>query len=94
MVGWGINLLLKRGRGLLMQEYGVSVREILKRTVIVKARNAEDAIKKVEDAIERVELILDADDFYDREIRLYECWEDGKAPAGEDISYYWHLGEN
>ena len=36
-----------------MAQYGISVREILKRTVIVEAENLEAAIQKVEEAVER-----------------------------------------
>lgn len=34
-----------------MAQYGISVREILKRTVIVEAENIEEAIKQVEEAV-------------------------------------------
>lgn len=74
-----------------MSRYAVSVREILKRTVIVKAENIEEAIGKVEAAVERDEIILDADDYDDREIVPSEYWEDGKVSDDEDVSYYWHL---
>jgi len=74
-----------------MSRYGISVREILKRTVIVEAENLQEAIQKVEDAVERDEIILDVDDYDDREIVPSEYWEDGKVPGGEDVSYYWQL---
>ena len=77
----------------IMSRYGISVREILKRTVIVEAENLEEAIQKVEEAVEREEVILDVDDYDDREIIPSEYWKDGKVPDGEDVSYYWHLGE-
>ena len=51
-----------------MAQYGISVREILKRTVIVEAENLKEAIRKVEEAVEREEIILDVDDYDDREI--------------------------
>lgn len=76
-----------------MSKYGISVREILKRTVIVEAENLEEAIQKVEEAVERDEIILDVDDYDDREIVPSEYWEDGKVPEGEDVSFYWHIGE-
>ncbi len=78
----------------IMSRYGISVREILKRTVIVEAENLEEAIQKVEDAVERDEIILDVDDFDDREIVPSEYWEDGKVPDGENVSYFCQLGEN
>ncbi len=77
-----------------MSRYGISVREILKRTVIVEAENLEEAIQKVENAVERDEIILDVDDYDEREIVPSEYWEDGKVPNGEDVSYYWQLEED
>lgn len=76
-----------------MAQYAISVKEILKRTVIVEAGNLEEAIQKVENAVEREEIILDVDDYDDREIVPSEYWEDGKVPNGEDVSFYWHIGE-
>ncbi len=78
----------------IMARYGISVREILKRTVIVEAKNIEEAIQKVEDAVERDEIIFDVDDYDDREIVPSEYWEDGKIPDGADVSYYWQLEES
>lgn len=75
-----------------MSKYGISVREILKRTVIVEAENLEEAIQKVEDAVERDEIILDVDDYDDREIVPSEYWEGGKVSEGEDVSFYWCIG--
>lgn len=77
-----------------MSKYGISVREILKRTVIVEAENIEEAIKKVEEAVDREEIILDVDDYDDREIMPSEYFENGKVPDGEDVSFYWHIGED
>lgn len=77
-----------------MAQYGISVREILKRTIIVEAENLDEAIQKVEAAVEREEIILDVDDYDDREIVPSEYWEDGKVPNGEDVSFYWHIGED
>ena len=75
-----------------MAQYGISVREILKRTVIVEAESLEEAIQKVEDAVEREEIILDVDDYDDREIVPSEYFEGGKVPDGKDVSYYWQIG--
>ncbi len=77
-----------------MAQYGISVREILKRTVIVEAESLEEAIQKVEDAVEHDEIILDVDDYDDREIVPSEYFECGKVPDGKDVSFYWHIGEN
>lgn len=78
----------------IMSKYGISVREILKRTVIVEAENLKEAIQKVKDAVKCDEIILDADDYDDREIVPSEYWEGGKVPIGEDVSFYWHIGED
>ncbi len=79
-----------------MAKYGISVREILKRTVIVEAENLEEALQKVEDAVERDEIILDVDDYDDREIVPSEYFGNGtgEIPDGEDVSYYWQLNED
>lgn len=77
-----------------MSQYGISVREILKRTVIVEAENLEEAIQKVEKVVEQEEIILDYDDYDDREIASSEYFECGKVPDGEDVSFYWHIGED
>ena len=77
-----------------MSRYGISVKEILKRTVIVEAETLEEAIQKVEESVEREEIILDVDDYDDREIVPSEYWKGGKVPDGEDISFYWHIGED
>ena len=74
-----------------MAQYGISVREILKRAVMVEAENLEKAIQKVEDAVEREEIILDVDDYDDREIVPSEYFEGGKVPEGKDVSFYWHI---
>ena len=75
-----------------MPRYGISVREILKRTVIVEAENLKEAIRKVEEAVEREEIILDVDDYDEREIIPSEYFEGGKVPDGKDVSYYWQIG--
>ena len=79
-----------------MSKYGISVREILKRTVIVEAENLKEAIQKVEDAVEREEIILDVDDYDDREIIPSEYFGNGsgEVPEDEDVSFYWHIGED
>ena len=77
-----------------MAQYGISVREILKRTVIVDAENLEEAIQMVEAAVEREEIILDVDDYDDREIVPSEYFEGGKVPEGKDVSFYWHFGKD
>lgn len=74
-----------------MAQYGISVKEILKRTVIVEAESIEEAIQKVEEAVKCDELLLDIDDYENREIVLSEYWDGGKIPEGEDVSFYFNL---
>ena len=74
-----------------MSRFAISVREILKRTVIVEADNLEDAIKKVENARERDEILLDLDDYDGAEIAPSEYFNGGKVPDNVDVSFYWHL---
>lgn len=69
-----------------MAQYRITVREILKRTVIV------EAMQKVEAAVKRDEIILDADDYDNREIVPSEYFEGGKVPEGKDVSFYCKLG--
>lgn len=51
-------------------------------------------MKKVEEAVEREEILLDYDDYDDREIVPSEYFEGGKVSDGEDVSFYWHIGED
>ena len=78
----------------IMAKFGISVKETLKRTVIVEAENLEEAMQKVNDAVENEEIVLEYDDYDEREIVPSENWEDGKIPDGTDVSYYWHLDED
>lgn len=69
-----------------MAQYRITVREILKRTVIV------EAMQKVEATVKRDEIILDADDYDNREIVPSEYFEGGKVPEDKDVSFYCKLG--
>ena len=75
-----------------MALFAITVEEVLSRTVIVDAEDVEEAIKRVEDAVDSCELILDADDFGGREIEPSVHWADGRVPDGADVSFYTHLG--
>ena len=46
--------------------------------------------------MEREEIILDVDDYDDREIVPSEYFGNGsgEVPEGEDVSFYWHIGED
>lgn len=70
-----------------MAHYRITVREILKRTVIAEAENLEEAIQNVEKTVERKEIILNMDDYDGREIV-----PNGKVLVGENIAPYLILG--
>lgn len=76
-----------------MAQYAVSIREVLKRTIIVDANNIEEAIEKVEKAVERDEIILEIDDYDERKIEPSEYFYNGKVPENDDVSFYCHLVE-
>lgn len=60
----------------------------------IEADNFEEAIQKVDGAVGRDKIILDVDDYDDREIVPSEYFEGGKVPEGKDVSFYWHIGED
>lgn len=74
-----------------MSKYGISVIEILKRTVIVEADGIDEAIRRVEDAVEQGEIVLTDRDYNDREIVPSKYWDGGKVPDDEDVSGYWNI---
>lgn len=61
--------------------YLVTIEETLSRTVKVKAENIDEAWSKVNDAYRECEIVLDADDFVDKEITAREVTD-------EDLSLY------
>lgn len=61
--------------------YLVRIEETLSRTVKVKAESLEDAERKVEDAYYIGDIILDADDFSDKEFAAREVTD-------EDLELY------
>ena len=73
------------------KRFAVRVEEILARTVIVEAADAEEAISKVDKAIEDWKIVLEYDDFTERNVSLDEYWKNGEVGAEDDVSYYWHL---
>lgn len=74
-----------------MPKYGISVIEILKRTVIVEAGDLDEAISRVEDEVEKGNIILTDDDYSDREVIPSKYWDGGRVPEGADVGYYWHI---
>ena len=74
-----------------MPKYGISVIEFLKKTVIVEAEDLDEAILRVEDEVEKGNIILTDDDYSDREIVPSKYWDGGRVPEGADVGYYWHI---
>ena len=52
--------------------FKVEVVEKLRRVVLVAAADSQDAIERVEEMLDKEEIVLDADDFADREIQIAE----------------------
>ena len=50
-----------------MKTYYISVTETLKRIVEVHAEDSSEALQKVEDAYYNEEIVLDSDDFFERD---------------------------
>ena len=72
-----------------MSKYAVQIKETLSRTVIADAASFLDAAAKVTSAYKNCDIVLDADDFDDREIGPSETL--GDAPIAENderLEYY------
>lgn len=67
----------------------VNIKETLSRTVIVdNVESLEEAIEMVEQAYRDNNIILDAEDFSDKEISASDVFDDGIVPDDADVSYY------
>ncbi|MFK8298584.1 DpnD/PcfM family protein [Capnocytophaga cynodegmi] len=53
-----------------MKTYEVEIKEILSRIVSIKAENEQEAIRKIAEQYKKEEIVLDADDFVLKEIRI------------------------
>jgi len=62
-----------------MAEYLIEITETLSRTYAVKAENSESALEMIRNAIYDSKIVLDADDFVSRDIKLAVC-ADGNYP--------------
>lgn len=71
--------------------FSVSVMETLKRTVIVRAKSLVEAVRKVELAVERGEIVLTDRDYHDCEVVPSGDWSGGKVPEDEDVSDLWTI---
>ena len=69
--------------------YAIRVVETLAKTIIVKkAKSLEDAISKVEEAVDNDRVMLSYDDFAEREFEASYVFENGIVPEDRDVSYY------
>ena len=55
-----------------MPKYKVEITEYLQRTIEIDADNENDAIAKVSNMYHNEEIVLSADDFTDKEIKVLE----------------------
>ena len=73
-------------------KFAIRIEEVIGRTVIVEAENLEVAIKKVEEAADNGEFLLDdVEDFVSREVKPSDVFENGIVPEDRDVSYYEHI---
>ena len=76
-------------------KYAIRVEETIGRTIIVEAKNLDDAIEMVENAANNDVILLDGiEDFVEREVKPSDVFEGGIVPEGRDVSYYEHLTDN
>lgn len=73
------------------KRYAISVREVLQRTIVVPADSLDKAIEAINGIVSADKLILDADDFNDREIEAASWLTNGEVPEDEDVSYLDHI---
>lgn len=65
-----------------MEYYVVQVTETLARTLVVRADNEDEALKKTQQAYDNEEVILDYDDYDGYEIEVL------REASKNDVSYY------
>ena len=51
-----------------METFEIIIQELLSRTISVQAQNIEEAIDKVNQMYRKTEIVLDAEDFVEKEI--------------------------
>lgn len=54
-----------------MKTFEIEIREVLSRVISVEAENFADAVSTVEEQYNNEEIVLDYDDFKDKEIILF-----------------------
>lgn len=53
-----------------MENFEIEIKEVLSRIVSIQAESKESAIREVEEMYRKSEIVLDADDFVLKEIRI------------------------
>lgn len=76
-----------------MNSYAIRIEEVLGRTVIVAAESLTEAIEKVEAAVDDERIVLDYEDYCDREIKPSDVFEGGLVRGEDNVSYYDKLEE-
>lgn len=76
-----------------MSRYAVEVKEILRRTILVEAEDADEALEKIKEAYREELIILDSGDYDDTDIGLspYFGNETGEVFENEDVGAYERL---
>lgn len=70
-----------------MNDYKVSVREYLERTVTIEANSEDEAIQKVKEMYRDEEIVLSSEDFISKEIDIEKCYElDEKIIFVDDLN--------
>ncbi len=66
----GIALLIERRNNMIIYKFEIT--ETLQKTIIIQAENEKEAYKLISDKYKDGEIVLNADDFIDKEIILLD----------------------
>ncbi|MEE1303137.1 MAG: DpnD/PcfM family protein [Bacteroidales bacterium] len=73
-------------------KFAIRVEEVIGRTIIVEAKDLEEAIDRVEEACNNDDIFLDGiEDFVERNVYPSDSFKNGIVPDGRDVSFYEHL---
>ncbi|WP_297975256.1 DpnD/PcfM family protein [uncultured Capnocytophaga sp.] len=70
-----------------METFKIIIQELLSRTVSVQAQNIEEAIEKVNQMYKNAEIVLDAEDFEEKEIIPVTLKDEKEVLIKEIIEY-------
>jgi hypothetical protein len=74
-----------------MKEYAVCYKEILSKTIIVKAQSVAGAIRKTREAGISGEIVLDYDDYDDTEVTVSQYANSDGTATENQLKMCWHL---